>query len=182
MDHDELVRSRHRPDWLAVLLGVTVSFALMGVSAIVGESIRLVHFVPTDSIFLIVCKLLWLLTTVTCSTYAGGFAAGLTMRGRSQAAAVLDGIMLAQFNILIFFSSAFFGSSPLPGVVFSLNPGGESSDGLLWWAMMITLPNFFAAIFGAMHGNRFVHTKDPIEEEVKILEKSERDKQDRYAA
>lgn len=163
MERTELIRERHKPDWLPILLGITVNFAIMGVLAILGTALRMLRFMPSDSIATIVFKLLWLIGSVTVANYIAGFVTGIMMGTHSRIAAAINGLIVSQFTILLFYAVAFFGVPPLPGVVFSLQPGGEASEGLVWWAMMITLPAIFATMYGGMSGNNYVRREDPIE-------------------
>lgn len=156
MEQNEEIRQNHKPDWLPVFLGTVVNFAIMGILAMIGSACRLLDIHPSDSLFLIVVELFWLIGSVIVATFSGGFVTGLTQGARSVVAAALNGLLVTQMTILLFFIAGFCGLPVLPGVTFSLNPGGTSSEGLIWWVMMLSLPGLFASMFGAMAGNRFV--------------------------
>ncbi|MBI3544822.1 MAG: hypothetical protein HY075_16240 [Deltaproteobacteria bacterium] len=149
----ETQREKHRPDWLPVFLGVTSTFAVMGALSIFGTAFRLLRLAPTDTVAELVIKLLWLIGSVAVSSYAGGFVTGFSISTHSRVAAALDGLLVTELTIIIYSAIAWFGYSPVPGLVYNQSQVLDSPESMLWWAMMISLPSLFTSIFGAMQGN-----------------------------
>lgn len=183
MERTELIRTRHRPDWLSILLGVVATLAAMGILSLIGMGFRLLRITPADTIPAIVLKLLWLIGSVTSASFVGGFVAGLSMPAHNRIAAAMDGFMVTEFTILIFASMAYFGFDPLPGLTFAQTHERTAPEALLWWAMMLALPSLFSSAYGAMQGNDLGHAPEltdveeiygPLETEKLQIEKSQR--------
>ena len=161
MEPSEKIRENHRPDWLPIFLGVTSTFALMGVISLIGIGLQLVQFKPTDNLIAIVVNYLWLLGSVAAAMYGGGFITGLMLDKRGRLTAALDGLLMWEMTVIVFAAVGWFGYAPLPGVYFSHD--ATSQEALGWIAMQMGLPLGFAAAFGAISGNDYVKEPDEIE-------------------
>lgn len=153
MEIHERIREMHKPDWLPVFLGVTCSFAAMGVFAIMGMSLGLIKYLAEVTIPQAMMQAAWAIVSVVAALYVGGYITGRTMGVRSRTAAAMNGILVWQMTTVIYAIVSWAGITPLPGVTFDLKNASAASEALTTWIMMLGIPAIFVAIYGAMKGN-----------------------------
>jgi len=156
---EENTREHHRPDWLAIFLGVTCTFALLGASAIIVKALRLDDFSRHASIAFIVFQLLWIIGSVVAATYFGAYFTGLLLDERNRIIAALDGLAVWQITVLLFALVGWFGYEPLPAITLSQATPENSEEAFIWMTMMLGIPVSFVAAYGAMAGNAHVRRK-----------------------
>lgn len=157
--YDEALREQHRPDWLAIFLGVTCTFAFLGASSVLAMALGMLDFGGYEPVWALVLKMLWGIASITAASYGGAFITGLLLDQRNRVVAAMDGLLVWELTVILFALVGWFGYEPLPAVSFSRSNPVTASEGIVWMVMMLGLPVPFAAAYGAMAGNARVRRK-----------------------